>query len=142
MNIEQVNTPLYALKKIQQRKHKHVGIFTDLKTACDERDKLGDKGYLVPNQAAKDIMTNEVKALMQGQIKEYQIEKNVELPNKFTQGVKYPFDQMEVGDSFAFNYEEEKRVSANAYNFKKNNPGRKFTVRKLSDAQGRCWRVE
>ena len=142
MDMDRSSTPLYAVKKIQQRKHKHIGIFTDLETARAELNKLGEKGYLVPNQAAKAIMTNEVRELMQSEIKEYRIEKDIPMASKFTQPVKYPFDQMEVGDSFAFDYEEEeKRVSANAYNYRKKT-GKRFTVRKISETEGRCWRVE
>jgi hypothetical protein len=68
------------------------------------------------------------------------IEKGVPLP---TNGSKYPFAEMEVGDSFAVLIKEENKIraAAGAYNSKHKGESR-LSIRKLSDNSFRCWKVE
>ena len=64
------------------------------------------------------------------------IEKNVPMP------LRYPFAQMEVGDSFAVPPNVSRttvNVAAKRYTDKH---GGKFTVRLMPDRSYRCWRVE
>lgn len=64
------------------------------------------------------------------------IEKNVPLPRRF------PFDDMQVGDSFAIPSEVHRTtvsVAANRYGAKH---GVKFTVRLMPNRSYRCWRIE
>jgi hypothetical protein len=78
------------------------------------------------------------------------IEKNVPLIkiNKVgSRGLKYPFREMEVGDSFAFKIvnKEEKRaimqkVNTSAYYYGKRNK-KKFVCRSLEN-EVRVWRIE
>jgi hypothetical protein len=72
----------------------------------------------------------------------YQIVKGIEVP-KFAPGrkLKYPFDKMEVGDSFEVEdmpSRQKVRVATLAY-AKKHKV--KFTVRQWQD-KWRCWRIE
>ena len=123
--------------KIQRRKHKRVGMFTSLGSARGELKNLNGKGYLIMNEAAKKLLTPEDVASMEN---DFQVEKGIPLPST-TPPVKFPFDRMEVGESFTFPYDLATRVSANAHNYAKKNGGR-FTIRKVSDTEGRCWRAE
>lgn len=64
------------------------------------------------------------------------IDKNVPLPQR------YPFAQMEVGDSFAVPYGVKRttvNIAAKRYAEKH---GGKFTVRLMPDRSLRCWRLE
>jgi hypothetical protein len=76
------------------------------------------------------------------------IEKGIDIPPKRPvgrkPGVKYPFAQMQVGDSFVCP-ENPKRpgyslAGPSAVSFKKNNPGWDYTVRKEGD-HFRLWRT-
>lgn len=69
----------------------------------------------------------------------FKIEKNVPITRGFRRGrpSKYPFLDMEVGDSFAFEVEMYKKVAAAAFTHGKNH-GSKFSV---SLTSLRCWRV-
>jgi hypothetical protein len=56
--------------------------------------------------------------------------------------VKYPFEQMEVGDSFAVPDTVKRTtlsIAMRRYGRKNN---KKFTVRKFKDGAYRCWRIE
>ena len=53
---------------------------------------------------------------------------------------KYPFPEMEVGDSF-FAKASQPAVSGRAGNFNRKHPDRKFTTRKVEGGT-RCWRVK
>jgi hypothetical protein len=75
-------------------------------------------------------------------MKDYPITKGIDVP-KVAPGAKwkYPFNKMEVGDSFEVDSKAEHqkvRVAALSYARKHNN---KFTVRKWND-KWRCWRIE
>jgi hypothetical protein len=64
------------------------------------------------------------------------VEKNVPIPTR------YPFDKMDVGDSFIVSPEIARStvtVAAGRYGEKHN---MKFTVRKYKDGAYRCWRIE
>ena len=63
------------------------------------------------------------------------IDKNIPLPKK------YPFAQMEVGDSFAVPPKVKRSavtVAAKRYGVEH---GMKFTVRQMPDKTFRCWRL-
>lgn len=84
---------------------------------------------------------------MENQI-EYIIEKNIPVPPraKFRKG-RYPFREMEVGDSFTFNLEysrENMSLASNAGRSwgKTQTPVKKFIVRKTEDNRIRIWRIE
>ena len=71
---------------------------------------------------------------------DFKIEKDIKCPEPRTRNLKYPFDDMKCGDSFAFNSDIYVRVSATAsYYSKKDNM--KFSIRKDGDGY-RCWRVK
>ena len=64
------------------------------------------------------------------------VEKQIPLPSKF------PFGQMEVGDSFAVPPEIKRstvNVAAKRYGDKH---GMQFTVRRMPDHSLRCWRIK
>jgi hypothetical protein len=64
------------------------------------------------------------------------IDKNIPIP------VKYPFANMQVGDSFAVQPDVKRQaiaVAAHRYGLKH---GMKFTVRLTTDRTLRCWRVQ
>lgn len=69
----------------------------------------------------------------------YKIEKNIETPASV--GNKYPFGEMEVGDSFKFPKSEiyKIRTAASFYGKRKN---KKFTVRKINNEEFRVWRIK
>lgn len=83
----------------------------------------------------------------------YKVEKNVEMPLKktFTAGSKYPFAEMDIGDSFfvpATSREDAKkvqtRVSASGTKFRAVH-GRRFSTRVIEENDGfgvRVWRIE
>jgi hypothetical protein len=69
----------------------------------------------------------------------YRLEKGVPLPTAYAGRKKYPFGEMEIGDSFSFKADELTRVRAAASYFGTRN-GKKFSARK--DGPGcRCWRT-
>lgn len=68
----------------------------------------------------------------------FEIEKNI--PMVGSARLKYPFPDMEVGDSFGFPGEKLGTVSSAAAAYGRLH-GVKFSVRKMPDGSGRCWRV-
>jgi hypothetical protein len=68
---------------------------------------------------------------------EFAIEKDVPV---FRNSMKFPFGQMEVGDSFLAPIDKAPRLRSAAHNY-----GRRhnmvFTVSKVSDTEFRCWRI-
>lgn len=70
---------------------------------------------------------------------DYQIEKNIPISTKRADIVKYPFSQMEVGDSFTVPIEERHKIAQSAFYFGKKN-GKKFATRREID-KIRVWRV-
>lgn len=71
----------------------------------------------------------------------YKIEKGIPIVPQVNHRPKYPFDQMEIGDSFAFETGKEKTIAAAAGMFAKRNPGYKFSVRVIDNKVARCWRI-
>lgn len=79
---------------------------------------------------------------------EFVIEKGVPLPRRGRQ-CKYPFERMEVGDSFVRNYENERAARLGQKNMTATacvwagrfNPARKFETRVIG-CQVRIWRVK
>lgn len=69
-----------------------------------------------------------------------QVDKNIPLPNAKTSGNKYPWRQMEVGDSFLVQNREHANVCSVAANAGKRY-GMKFATRKEADGV-RVWRIE
>ena len=63
----------------------------------------------------------------------YKIEKNIPQPHP---RVKYPFVDMDVGDSFAFTETYKRRITSSAYYYGARN-NIKFSIRGL-----RVWRIE
>lgn len=70
---------------------------------------------------------------------EYQVQSNVAFPNECRGVRKYPFNKMEVGDSFAVE-KENRHLCSNAASHHGRNHGKKFSVRKHGD-EYRCWRI-
>jgi hypothetical protein len=68
---------------------------------------------------------------------EYTIEKNVQIP-KMKGHNKYPFGEMEPGDSFSFPVEKTLSVRNSAYAYTRQHAGTKFLIRARDQ---RCWRV-
>ena len=69
---------------------------------------------------------------------DYKIEKNIEVK---TIKPKYPFREMKVGDSFLFPLAKLPAASTAAYDFGKRND-MKFTCCKVSETQGRIWKIK
>jgi len=70
----------------------------------------------------------------------FQVDKDVPIPDKLDSIRKYPFSQMEIGDSFSFDKRKERTVSTAAY-FYGRRTSKKFTVRKVETNLWRCWRI-
>jgi hypothetical protein len=71
---------------------------------------------------------------------EYKIEKNVPIPKGYVSR-KYPFKEMEVGDSFAVEEENYNRVRQAAYSYSFRN-GIKLAVKRGLDGKFHCWRIK
>lgn len=74
---------------------------------------------------------------------EIKIDKNVWMPGRCGSGDatrKYPFNTMEVGDSFEINGHAPDKVRNSAYAFGRMN-NRKFAVRQTGEGSYRCWRI-
>lgn len=70
------------------------------------------------------------------------VEKGIPIPHRSGDGTrKYPFDQMEVGDSFLCNGFDPGKISSAGYHFGlKSEPKKKFSIKKTPEGH-RCWRV-
>ncbi len=66
----------------------------------------------------------------------YKIDKNIPL----SATDKYPFSEMEVGDSFAVSIDDEGKVRSASQNHGRKH-GKKFSIRKFENAY-RCWRIQ
>lgn len=71
----------------------------------------------------------------------FQIERGVPMPAVRSSGAKYPFADMEVGDSFTAPEIERTRISGACQN-KARQGDKKFTIRKTGDGFIRVWRVK
>ena len=76
---------------------------------------------------------------------QFTIEKNIPVRTivraRKPRSLKYPLDQMDVGDSFAFPIDMFNKVSACASGYGKNSD-RKFKCRRQCPNTGRVWRVK
>lgn len=82
----------------------------------------------------------------------YKIEKGVPIPRKRGEKSKYPFSQMEVGDSFEVKVDiltspEKLAMSIrncyhNVCRYNNEFKDRKFTIRIISPQSVRCWRIK
>jgi hypothetical protein len=70
----------------------------------------------------------------------YEIEKNIPVPPKNAARRKFPLENMEVGESFAFEGKAS-QVSPSIQSVKHMNPGWQFTTRKVDDTHIRVWRT-
>ena len=73
------------------------------------------------------------------------VDKGVPIPEAAT-GRKYPFDQLQVGDSFFAPGKTQSHMNNCAGNYRKSMPHVKFTMRNVKDETGhvigaRVWRV-
>jgi hypothetical protein len=72
----------------------------------------------------------------------YQIEAGVPVPAPMRHYTQYPFAEMKVGDSFMAPLRLLKSISSASVNWRKRTSCKaKFTARKISDKQCRCWRI-
>ena len=75
----------------------------------------------------------------------FKVEKGLSIPKqiKRRREPKYPFADMQPGDSFSFLFEDEARIRTSAYYYSKRT-GAEFTLRKdpQRPGYGRCWRVD
>lgn len=134
-------TPLFTVMKEQQRKHKRIGAFTSLPAAEAELINVGPNGYILLNEAATRLL-EESGHNMKAAVEEFPLENDVPMPQlRANQPNRFPLNDMKVGQSFKFPYPLAQNVSAAGANLKKKN-GKKFITRKISDVEGRCWRVE
>ena len=65
---------------------------------------------------------------------EIKIDKGIPMPSL----TRYPFDEMEVGDSFLVPSDNRTSVSTLV---SRNHNGKKFSLRKMTDGTYRCWRI-
>lgn len=70
----------------------------------------------------------------------YKIDKDVPRPACGSGVRHFPFNEMEVGDSFAIPFAEAQRVRTAATNYGIKH-GIKFSVLKVDSETSRCWRV-
>lgn len=74
----------------------------------------------------------------------YKIDKNISIPSK----LKYPFNEMEIGDSFEVDVGEDSIEHFSAiireaiWRFRQNHPLLKFSIRTIDEKHVRCWRIE
>lgn len=80
----------------------------------------------------------------------YEIEKGIPIPNSIHGGgqpPKYPFEQMEIGDSFFIpcHIKDKKTVQSNVASARKVAPKMKFTTKYVDEIPGqtgiRVWRI-
>lgn len=74
-------------------------------------------------------------------IDDFQIEPDVPMPEGRARPMRYPFDRMQIGESFAFDKKFLTNVRNNAGAYSKRHGG-KFACRQVGTDIWRCWRVE
>ncbi|MDE1170903.1 MAG: hypothetical protein PW734_06820 [Verrucomicrobium sp.] len=70
----------------------------------------------------------------------YKIEKGIEISAKRKNVTKYPFLEMEIGDSFVFEKKNYRKVLSSASHSSKT--GKRFESRAISENEVRIWRVK
>lgn len=75
---------------------------------------------------------------------DYKIDKTVPIPRGKSGKNAFPFKDMEVGDSFAFEKDNTANVRTAIQRHKRGsgNPLAMFVTRTMKDGSGRCWRVQ
>ena len=69
---------------------------------------------------------------------EFKIDKGIPFPK---QQRKYPFADMEVGDSFSFPPDDACIVNSAAGAYARKFPGVKLSIKKQSETESRIWRI-
>lgn len=69
---------------------------------------------------------------------EFKIDKGIPFPSDRS---KYPFEDMEVGDSFVVHPDNAGNANSSSAAYAKKCPGVKFRMRKQSETETRIWRV-
>lgn len=75
----------------------------------------------------------------------YKIERGIKPPIKRVHKTrKYPFAEMKVGDSFVVPIESRQNLCVSSISYSKNHQSGKwkFSIRKISEVEVRCWRVK
>lgn len=70
---------------------------------------------------------------------DFKVERGIPLPARANE--RYPFDKMNVGDSFTFRLSSRSTVASAATAFGKANQMR-FRTAKIDETTCRCWRIE
>lgn len=71
-------------------------------------------------------------------MEEIKIEKGIPLKKM----AKYPFAEMEVGDSFSISIESRTKISSAVTNYKLMNPEKDFATRRVNENTLRVWRTK
>ncbi len=71
---------------------------------------------------------------------EYKVDKDIPIPPARSTLARYPFADMEPGDTFAVPAEENKKVRLAAHSYGKRH-GKAFTIRRQEDGTVRVWRT-
>lgn len=83
---------------------------------------------------------------MENTMSQFNIERDVPIPTSIGRGAresKYPFAQMEVGDSFAVLDEKQLQSARNAaYQYKTKNPDFNYGAMATRPSGGRLWRID
>lgn len=69
------------------------------------------------------------------------IQKEVPLPKRTKGKEEYPFDKMDIGDSFLFDKEYLNNIHYVKARFTART-GKKYSVRNVDEKYYRCWRIE
>jgi hypothetical protein len=70
------------------------------------------------------------------------IDKHIPIPRSATATVNYPFDLLEVDDSFAVPIEKTHSVRMRMHFEHRNGGGKRFVTRIIADQECRVWRIK
>ena len=74
---------------------------------------------------------------------DYKIESDVPVPeNTSGRSSKYPWADMKIGDSFAFDKGSLQSLRNSAWSYTKRHNGVRFVFRQMGTDMWRCWKVE
>lgn len=72
----------------------------------------------------------------------FKVDKGIAIPqSKSDSASKYPFNTMEIGDSFVFDTIDSGKVYVASRSDKLRKQNKRFMARKLNDGKSRIWRV-
>ena len=73
----------------------------------------------------------------------YKVERGIKAPEIKNAGrkLRYPLDEMDVGDSFSFHEKDIQSVRSAGYAYARAH-GMKFSIRKTQEGEPRCWRIK